>query len=59
MKVKSEGWEIWHLNCFPSLSENITLLKTFRVGSWVENMNHGLIGEITSWHKLCDRSYRR
>ena len=46
MKVKSEGWEIAP-KLFPeSLRENYFTQKLFKVGSWVENMNHGLIGKI-------------
>ena len=46
MNVKSEGWEIAP-KLFPdSLRENYFTQKLFKVGSWVENMNHGLIGKI-------------
>lgn len=47
MNVKSEGWEVAP-KLFPqSLREHYITQKLFQVGSWVENMNHGLIGEIT------------
>ena len=47
MNVKSEGWEIAP-KLFPqSLREHFITQKLFQVGSWVENMNHGLIGEVT------------
>jgi hypothetical protein len=47
MQVKSEGWQIAP-KLFPeSLREHYIAQKLFKVGSWVENMNHGLIGEIT------------
>ena len=46
MKVKSEGWEIAP-KLFPeSLREHYISKRLFKVGSWVENMNHGLIGKI-------------
>jgi hypothetical protein len=46
MNVKSEGWEIAP-KLFPeSLREHYIAQKLFKVGSWVENMNHGLIGKI-------------
>lgn len=47
MNVKSEGWEVAP-KLFPqSLREHFITQKLFQVGSWVENMNHGLIGEVT------------
>jgi hypothetical protein len=47
MNVKSEGWEVAP-KLFPqSLREHFITKKLFQVGSWVENMNHGLIGEVT------------
>lgn len=47
MNVKSEGWEVAP-KLFPQpLREHYITQKLFQVGSWVENMNHGLIGEIT------------
>jgi len=47
MNVKSEGWEVAP-KLFPqSLREHFITQKLFQVGSWVENINHGLIGEVT------------
>ena len=47
MNVQSEGWEVAP-KLFPqSLREHFITKKLFQVGSWVENMNHGLIGEVT------------
>ena len=47
MKVKTEGWQVAP-KLFPdTLRENYFSKKLFQVGTWVENMNHGLIGEIT------------
>tara|TARA_B100002019_G_scaffold268368_1_gene260259 strand:- start:263 stop:1339 length:1077 start_codon:yes stop_codon:yes gene_type:complete len=47
MKVKTEGWQVAP-KLFPdTLREHYFAKKLFQVGTWVENMNHGLIGEIT------------
>jgi len=47
MNVQSEGWEVAP-KLFPqSLREHFITQKLFQVGSWVENLNHGLIGEVT------------
>ena len=46
MNVKAEGWQVAP-KLFPqSLREHYITQKLFQVGSWVENMNHGLIGKV-------------